>query len=134
LRGAPRFDPSSRRLLASRLNADVARLFVVLVALSALIGGSVALAHVEHATSRDSKLTPDERGHAAIDSLRLDAAQFDAFRNRLSPRQAYSMDVAEGPRGRYFTEGEIVRAFGSYYFLPAIREPGRMPVFRYRFR
>ena len=133
MRGAPKSGFSGRPL-ADRLNADVARLFVVVVALSALFGGPVALAHVEDGTSRDSQLTPDERRHAAIDSLRLDAAQFDAFRNRLSPMQGYSMDVADGPRGPYFTEGEIVRAYGSYYFLPAIREPGRRPVFRYRFR
>lgn len=133
MRGAPKSGSSSGRCVADRLNADVAGLFIVLVLLSALIGGYAVLPYVQDRISHDSKLSPVARRHAAIDRLKLDAAQFDAFRMRLGPVQAYSMDVTDGPRGPYFTEGEIVRAYGSFYFLPAIRAPGRRPVFRYRF-
>jgi hypothetical protein len=117
-----------------RPSTDAAGLFILGVLLSSSVAGVVVLPHVEKGIARDSKLTAAERRHAASDKFGLDARQFDAFRGRLQPRQRYSMEVPEGPRFPYFTLGKVVRDYGAYYFLPAIKVRGGRPVFRYRFR
>lgn len=130
----PQGDSYPARRPPFRLSADAAGLFIVGLLLSAVIGAWVVLPYVEEGISRDSKLTAAQRRHAAGDRLRLDARQFDAFRAKLRPRQRYSMEVPEGPRGPFFSLGKVVRDYGTYYFLPAIKEPGAKPVFHYRFR
>jgi len=127
-------DPRPARRPRFRLSADAAGRFILTVLLSASIGAWVVLPYVEKGIARDSKLTAAERRHAAGDRLRLDARQFDAFRARLRPGERYSMNVPEGPTGPFFSLGKIVRDYGSYYFLPAIKEPGARPIFHYRFR
>jgi hypothetical protein len=117
-----------------RLGSDAGGVFVLAVLLSAVLGAWLVVPYVENGIARDSKLSAAQLRRAAADRLRLDARQFDAFRARLRRRQQYSMNVPEGPTGRYFSAGKIVRDYGAYYFLPAIKTPGGKPIFRYRFR
>jgi hypothetical protein len=108
----------------------------VLAALAAsiAIGATEVLPRVEDGIARDSKLTSAERRHAAGDRLGLDPAPFDAFRSRLRPREPYAVDVPPGAKGPFITRGAVVRAYGAFYFLPAIQVPAAPHVFRYRFR
>jgi hypothetical protein len=98
------------------------------------VGGVVVLPRVERNISRDSKLTADDRRHAAGDRLHLDPAPFDAFATRLEPRTRYAVDVPPGAQGPFITRGAVVRAYAAFYFLPAIQVPRAPLVFRYRFR
>jgi hypothetical protein len=84
--------------------------------------------------ARDSKLTDRQREHAAGDRLHLDAAPFDAFRSKLRPRTRYAVDVPPGIRGPFISEGDVVRAYAAFYFLPAVQQPHARLVFHYRFR
>jgi hypothetical protein len=104
------------------------------LAASALIGAVEVLPHVEDAISRYSKLTDSQRQHAAGDRLRLDPKPFDAFRARLRPRERYAVDVPPGAKGPFITEGEVVRAYSAFYFLPGIQVARAPLVFHYRFR
>lgn len=117
-----------------QMSSDAAAVFLLALFLSALIGALVVLPYVEEGIGRNSRLTSAERRHAAGVRLGLDARQFDAFRLRLKPGQRYSMDVAEGPTGPYFSVGKIVRDYAAFYFLPAIKVKSGSPVFRYQFR
>jgi hypothetical protein len=101
---------------------------------SAGIGAVEVLPRVEDGISRDSRLTPAERRHAAGDRLGLDPARFDAFRGTLRPRERYSVDVPAGAKGPFITRGEVVRAYAAFFFLPAIQVGAAERVFRYRFR
>ena len=131
--GRPEADPGSSRRMGTRLNADVAGLFILGVALSAALGGLVVLPRVEDRIGRGSKLTAAERRHAAGRELGFDARAFDAFRVRLRPKQRYSVVVSGKPKGP-FIDASTVRAYSAFYFLPAIQEPGAKPVFHYRLR
>ena len=84
--------------------------------------------------ARDSHLTDAQRRHAAGDRLHLDPRPFDAFRATLVPRERYSVEVPEGARLQFSNEGDVVRAYSAFYFLPAIQVARAEPVFRYRFR
>ena len=117
-----------------RLTRDAAEVFVLAVIFSATLGAWVVLPFVRDGIRHDSKLTSVQRRRAGGHALGLDMRQLDAFKATLRPRQHYSMDVAEGPRGPYFSVGKLVRDFGAYYFLPAIKTPHDRPIFRYRFR
>jgi hypothetical protein len=90
--------------------------------------------HVDHAVSRDSKLTGTERRHAAGDRLGFDPAPFDAFAARLHAREHYAVDVPPGAKGPFITRGAVVRAYAAFFFLPAIQVPQAARVFHYRFR
>lgn len=92
------------------------------------------LPHVEDAVRDYSKLTDAQRQHAAGNRLRLDPAPFDTFRARLRPRERYAVDVPPGARGPFITRGDVVRAYGAFYFLPAIQVRRAPLAFRYRFR
>jgi hypothetical protein len=92
------------------------------------------LPRVEEGITRDSKLTPAERRHAAGDRLGLDPVSFDVFKRSLRPRARYAVDVPEGSRGPFITRGAVVRAYSAFYFLPAIQARRAERVFRYRFR
>jgi len=105
-----------------------------------VLAGSVAfslhdtLPRVEDGIREDSKLTSQEREHAAGNRLHLDMARFDAFKARLHARERYSVDVPPGEPGPFINEGAVVRAFAAYYFLPAIQVPRAPLVFHYRFK
>jgi hypothetical protein len=101
---------------------------------SAAIGAIEVLPRVEDGITRDSRLSPVERRHAAGNRLGLAAAPFDAFRATLRPRERYAVDVPSGARGPFITRGEVVRAYSAYLFLPAIQVRTADRVFRYRFR
>jgi hypothetical protein len=104
------------------------------LAASVVVGAVEVLPRVEDDVARGSKLTALERRHAAGDRLHLDAAPFDAFRGKLRSRQRFAVDVPAGQRGPFITQGDVVRAYSAFYFLPAI-EVRRAPlVFHYRFR
>jgi hypothetical protein len=92
------------------------------------------LPRVERGISRDSKLTATERRRAAGDRLHLRGAPFDAFKRRLRARERYAVDVPPGIRGPFITEGDVVRAYAAFYFLPAIQVRGAPLLFHYRFR
>jgi hypothetical protein len=92
------------------------------------------LPRVEDGIARDSALTSAQRRHAAGDRLRLDPVPFDVFQRSLRPRERYAVDVPEGSRGPFITRGAVVRAYGAFYFLPAIQTRQADHVFRYRFR
>jgi hypothetical protein len=130
LQGGPR--PSRRP--AVRLTVVAAAVFVAALAASALLGAYEVGDHVSQSATRDSKLTPAERQHAAGDRLGFEAAPFDAFRARLQPRERYAVDVPPGAKGPFITRGAVVRAYAAFYFLPAIQVEQADRVFRYRFR
>jgi hypothetical protein len=98
-----------------------------------VIGAVVVLPRVERGITRDSKLTALERRHAAGDRLRLDPAPFDAFLAQLAPRRRYAVSVPAGQRGPFITRGAVVRAYATFYFLPAIQVRRAPLVFHYRF-
>jgi hypothetical protein len=130
LQGDPR--PSERPPV--RLTVVAAAVFVAALAASVLLGGYEVRSHVTQSVTRDSKLTPAERRHAAGDRLGFDAAPFDAFREQLKPREHYAVDVPPGAKGPFITRGAVVRAYSAFYFLPAIQVEQADRVFRYRFR
>jgi hypothetical protein len=117
-----------------RLTAVAAALLLAALAASVLLTANDVLPDVNESVSRDSKLTPAERLHAAGDRLGLKAAPFDRFRSRLKPRQRYAVDVPPGAKGPFITRGAVVRAYSAFYFLPAIQAPRARRVFHYRFR
>jgi hypothetical protein len=107
---------------------------VAALAASAIVGAVEVLPRVEDGIAHDSKLSAEQRRHAAGDRLGFKPGLFDAFRRRLHPRQRFSVDVPPGGRGQFATRGDVVRAYSAFYFLPAI-EVSRAPlVFHYRFR
>jgi hypothetical protein len=130
LQGDPR--PSERPPV--RLTVVAAAVLVAALAASVLLGGNEVRGHVSQAVTRDSKLTPAERRHAAGDRLGLDAAPFDAFRAELLPRERYAVNVPPGAKGPFITRGAVVRAYAAFFFLPAIQVEQADHVFRYRFR
>jgi hypothetical protein len=91
------------------------------------------LPRAEDGIAADSKLTPAERRHAAGDRLGLEPTPFDTFRRRLRRGTRYAVDVPAGRRGLFITEGEVVRAYAAFYFLPAIQVRRAPLVFHYRF-
>ena len=101
---------------------------------SAVTSGRDVRTHVADAVARDSKLTLDERRHAAGNRLGFEAAPFDTFRATLHKGDRYSVDVPPGAKGPFITRGAVVRAYAAFYFLPAIQEPRAGHVFHYRFR
>lgn len=101
---------------------------------SVAIEADEVLPRAEDGIARDSKLTDRQREHAAGDRLHLDPAPFDAFRARLRPGTRYAVDVPPGIRGPFITEGDVVRAYAAFYFLPGIQVPRARLVFHYRFR
>ena len=105
-----------------------------MLAASAILGATEVLPRVEDGIATGSKLTDAQRRHAAGDRLRLRAAPFDAFRAKLRKDERYSVDVPEGRRGPFITEGAVVRAYSAFYFLPAIQVRGAKRVFHYRFK
>jgi hypothetical protein len=127
-------DPRSPRRPALRLRVVAAAAFVAALAGSAIIGANEVLPRVEDRIAADSKLTDARRRHAAGDRLGLRAAPFDAFRAKLSKGKRYAVDVPEGRRGPFITEGAVVRAYSAFYFLPAIQVRGAKRVFHYRFK
>jgi hypothetical protein len=104
------------------------------LAASAAIGAIEVLPRVEDGIARDSKLTAAERRHAAGDRLGLDPAPFDAFRASLRPRERYAVDVPPRAKQQFATQGDVVRAYSAFYFLPAVQVQAADRVFRYRFR
>jgi hypothetical protein len=98
------------------------------------VGALVVLPRVERDISRDSKLTAEDRRHAAGERLHLGIGPFDVFATRLEPRTRYAVDVPPGARGPFITRGAVVRAYAAFYFLPAIQVPRAPLVFHYRFR
>jgi hypothetical protein len=130
LQGDPR--PSERPPV--RLTVVAAAVLVAALAASVLLSGNEVRGHVSQAVTRDSKLTPAERRHAAGDRLGLDSAPFDSFRAALQPRERYAVDVPPGAKGPFITRGAVVRAYAAFYFLPAIQVEQADHIFRYRFR
>jgi hypothetical protein len=108
-------------------------LVVASLSASLVIGGIEALPRVERGISRDSKLTSAERRNAAAIRLRLDPAPFEAFRAQLRSRERYAVDVPAGKPAQLTSEGKVVRAYGAFFFLPAIQVRQSEHVFRYRF-
>jgi len=114
--------------------------FIAGAVLAAALAASVLLSayhvrgHVDGAVSRDSRLTPAERRHAAGDRLGFDPAPFDLFAGRLHARDRYAVDVPPGAKGPFITRGAVVRAYAAFFFLPAIQVPHAGRVFHYRFR
>ena len=127
-------DPRPARRPPVRLRVVGAALVLTGLAASIAIGASEVLPRVEDGIAHDSKLTPVQRRHAAGDRLGLDPRPFDAFRAGLHARERYAVDVPAGARGPFITRGEVVRAYGAFYFLPAIQVRAAPRVFRYRFR
>jgi hypothetical protein len=127
-------DPRASERPPVRLTVVVAAVLVAALVASVLLSGNEVRSHVSQAVTRDSKLTPAERQHAAGDRLGLDPAPFDAFRARLQPRERYAVDVPPGAKGPFITRGAVVRAYAAFYFLPAIQVEQADHVFRYRFR
>jgi hypothetical protein len=101
---------------------------------SAVTSGRDVRLHVAGSVAQDSKLTPDERRHAAGNRLGFAAAPFDVFRATLRKGDHYSVDVPPGAKGPFITRGAVVRAYAAFYFLPAIQERQAGRVFHYRFR
>ncbi len=130
LQGDPR--PSGRPPV--RLTFVAAVVLVAALAASVLLSANEVRRHVAQAVTHDSRLTPDERRHAAGDRLGLDPAPFDAFRLELRPRERYAVDVPPGAKGSFITRGAVVRGYAAFYFLPAIQVARTDRVFRYRFR
>jgi hypothetical protein len=104
------------------------------LAASAVIGAAEVLPRVEDGIARDSKLTDAQRRHAAGDRVHLDPRAFDAFKARLHPGERYAVDVPAGAKLQFTNEGDVVRAYAAFYFLPAIQVEHAERVFRYRFR
>jgi hypothetical protein len=127
-------DPGPARRPTVRLRVVAAAVFATALLASAVIGAVEVLPRVEDGITRDSKLTPAERRHAAGDRLGLDPVPFDVFKRSLRPRGRYAVDVPEGSRGPFITRGAVVRAYGAFYFLPAIEASRAERVFHYRFR
>jgi len=99
-----------------------------------VIGAVEVLPRVQHNVARDSKLSADDRLHAAGDRLHLRRAPFDAFRAEVKPRRRYTVDVPPGQQGPFITRGAVVRAYAAFFFLPALQVPRAPLVFHYRFR
>jgi hypothetical protein len=117
-----------------RLKVVAAAVFVAALLGSAAIGASEVLPRAEDGIERDSKFSEFERRHAAGERLGLEPEPFDAFRRRLRPRDRYAVDVPPGRPGQFITQGEIVRAYSAFFFLPAIQVRDSDRVFRYRFK
>lgn len=133
---AGRFQGDSRPSQHPHVRLTVVAAAVALAALlgSAVTSGRDVRAHVADAVASGSKLTPDERQHAAGNQLGFDAAPFDAFRATLRKSDRYSVDVPARAKGPFITSGAVVRAYAAFYFLPGIQEPQAGRVFHYRFR
>ena len=127
-------DSRPARRPAVRLSVVAAALAVAALAGSVVIGATEVLPRAEDGIAADSKLTTFERRHAAAVRLGLQPRPFDAFSQQLRPRTRYSVDVPPGRRGQFITEGEVVRAYSAFFFLPAIQVRGAPLVFRYRFK
>jgi hypothetical protein len=127
-------DPRPARRPPVRLSIVAAAVFTAGFVASAVVGAIEVLPRVEDGIAHDSKLTAAERRHAAGDRLGLDAAPFDAFKATLHARDRYAVDVPAGSKGPFITRGEVVRAYGGFYFLPAIQVRKADRVFRYRFK
>ena len=97
---------------------------------SAVTSGRDVRTHVADAVARDSKLTLDERRHAAGNRLGFEAAPFDAFRATLRKGDRYSVDVPPGAKGPFITRGAVVsgsgvlRACSARYRTGAGKLPG----------
>jgi hypothetical protein len=126
--------PRTPRRPPVRLNLVPAAVFLAALAGSAAIGVSEVLPRAEDGIAADSKLTAAARRHAPGDRLGLDPTPFDAFRPKLRRGTRYAVDVPPGRRGPFITEGEVVRAYAAFYFLPAIQVKRAPLVFHYRFR
>ena len=109
-------------------------MFVAALTGSVAIGASEVLPRAEDGIARDSKLSAFKRRHAAGERVGLEPEPFDSFRRRLRPRERYAVDVPPGRPGQFITQGEIVRAYSAFFFLPAIQMREADRVFRYRFR
>jgi hypothetical protein len=127
-------DPRPSERPPVRLTVVAAAVLVAALVASVLLGGNEVRRQLAQAVTRDSKLTPSERRHAAGDRLGLDPAPFDAFRAELQPREHYAVDVPAGAKGPFITRGAVVKAYAAFYFLPAIQVGQADRVFRYRFR
>jgi hypothetical protein len=127
-------DPGPARRPTVRLRVVAAAVFATALLASAVIGAVEVLPRIEDGITRDSKLTPAERRHAAGDRLGLGPVPFDVFKRSLRPRGRYAVDVPEGSRGPFVTRGAVVRAYSAFYFLPAIQARRAERVFHYRFR
>jgi hypothetical protein len=127
-------DPRAPRRPAVRLSVVAAPAVVAALLGSAAIGAIEVLPRVEDGIAHDSKLTANDRRHAAGDRLGLRRAPFDAFREGLRPRERYAVDVPPGAKGPFITRGAVVRAYSAFFFLPAIQVRAADRTFRYRFR
>lgn len=134
MEGRVQGDSRPARRSPVRLRVVAAAVFVAALAASAVIGASEVLPRVEDGIAADSKLTDAQRRHAAGDRLGFRPAPFDAFRARLRHGTRYAVDVPEGRRGPFITEGAVVRAYSAFYFLPAVQGRRAPLVFHYRFR
>jgi hypothetical protein len=101
---------------------------------SAILGVVDVLPTVEDDVARYSKLTDEQREHAAGDRLLLRRAPFAAFRVRVRAGDRYAVDVPPGAKGPFITRGAVVRSYSAFFFFPAIQVPRAPLVFRYRFR
>lgn len=101
---------------------------------SVIVGLVDVLPSVEDDVARYSKLTGDQREHAAGDRLLLRRAPFEAFRARVRPRERYAVDVPRGAKGPFITRGAVVRSYSAFFFFPAIQERRAPLTFHYRFR
>jgi hypothetical protein len=134
MEGRVQGDPRPTERPPVRLTVVVAAIFLTALVASALFSAYHVRGHVHDAVARDSKLTAAARLHAAGDRLGFDAAPFDAFRARLTPKERYAVDVPPGAKGPFITRGAVVRAYAAFYFLPAIQVTRADRVFHYRFR
>jgi hypothetical protein len=100
---------------------------------SAILGLVDVLPGVEDDIARYSKLTDEQREHAAGDRLLLRRAPFDSFRRRVQAGERYAVDVPPGARGPFITRGAVVRAYSAFFFFPAIQVRRAPLVFHYRF-
>jgi len=101
---------------------------------SAIVGVVDVLPSVEDDVARYSKLTDEQREHAAGDRLMLRRAPFEAFRARVRAGERYAVDVPPGARGPFITRGAVVRAYSAFFLFPAIQVRQAPLVFHYRFR
>ena len=101
---------------------------------SAILGLVDVLPSVQDNVARSSKLTDEQRLHAAGDRLLLRRAPFDSFRARVGAGERYAVDVPPGARGPFITRGAVVRAYSAFFFFPAIQVRQAPRVFHYRFR
>jgi hypothetical protein len=116
-----------------RLTVIAAALLLAAFVGSVVLSANNVLRDVEHSVTHDSKLTSDERRHAAGDRLGLRPQPFDRFAAQVRPRERYAVSVPEGSKGPFITRGAVVRAYSAFYFLPAIQQPRAARVFHYTF-